>query len=388
MQEYKLLQSDTTNGLERMVVAALNEQGMKLYGDAMEFGGRKVQVVVKGIDGSGAAESPQDVLVRIASAELKSAEATLKAAQAQGAAEVASSSLATIALELSRKADLFMGKVPYDQLPEFPVGRKVNVANKAARLALVNYTDLTIAYESDTGEAWGLDANADASVEANWSRLGNAQAIGVSSFNGRTGNVAPQAGDYDAGKISETLERRYVTTEQITAWNAKPGPQDIADAINQALSGGELPFETKQHATDTYLTKGARGAVSGVAPLDVDGRVPDANLPDKLFKARQWRDVKASRGYDTWATNSTGAELDLFIRTNAISDSGKYIIIKMRPTPTGTIMNFQGDAVSVTGSRYLEFQVKVPIGWQYAVYLSGGTATLDISAIGVWRELS
>lgn len=55
MQEYKLLQSDTTLGLERMVIAALNEQGMTLYGNPMEFGGRKVQAVIKGapIDGGG-----------------------------------------------------------------------------------------------------------------------------------------------------------------------------------------------------------------------------------------------------------------------------------------------------------------------------------------------
>lgn len=53
MQEYKLLQSDTTLGLERMVIAALNEQGMTLYGNPMEFGGRKVQAVVKGITSGG-----------------------------------------------------------------------------------------------------------------------------------------------------------------------------------------------------------------------------------------------------------------------------------------------------------------------------------------------
>lgn len=283
MQEYKILQSDSTHGLEMLVKEALNVAGMQLYGDASEFGGRKVQIVTKGVQsgsGAGGEVTPADVLVRVAEAELKAAQANLKATEAKGSADNANAQLAFLTLELSRKADLTSGKVPYDQLPEFPVGRKVNVPNKAARLALTNYTDLTIAYEADTGDAWGLDANADASLELNWSRLGNAQAVGVQSFNGRTGNIGPQQGDYITSMVPEALGKRYVTEDQIASWTAKAGPAEITAAINQALAGGDLPFETKQHATDTYLPKAQVGIPGGVAPLGADRKVPAANLPD------------------------------------------------------------------------------------------------------------
>ena len=283
MQEYKILQSDSTHGLEMLVKEALNVAGMQLYGDASEFGGRKVQIVTKGVQsgsGAGGEVTPADVLVRVAEAELKAAQANLKATEAKGSADNANAQLAFLTLELSRKADLTSGKVPYDQLPEFPVGRKVNVPNKAARLALTNYTDLTIAYEADTGDAWGLDANADASLELNWSRLGNAQAVGVQSFNGRTGNIGPQQGDYITSMVPEALGKRYVTEDQIASWTAKAGPAEITAAINQTLAGGDLPFETKQHATDTYLPKAQVGIPGGVAPLGADRKVPAANLPD------------------------------------------------------------------------------------------------------------
>ena len=122
------------------------------------------------------------------------------------------------------------GKVPTAQLPDIPAGRKIVVADEAARLALPVHPDLTIAYQSDTGDAWGLDADSDPSIAANWTLLGNAQAGGVTSFNGRTGNVTPQAGDYTAAQVG-------------------------------AIPGAE------------------KGAADGVATLDETGKVPAAQLP-------------------------------------------------------------------------------------------------------------
>lgn len=410
MQGYRLLQSDTSGGLEKMVLKALNEDGMSLLGGPMELAGRKVQAIV-----SGATEQPAELMTRIASAELKAAEATLKAAEAKGSAETATSSLASIALEFSGKADIVGGKVPYDQLPEFPVGRKVNVANKAARLALTDYTDLTIAYESDTGDAWGLDANADASVEGNWSRLGNAQAVGVSSFNGRTGNVGPQAGDYDASKISETLTRRYVTTEQITAWDAKPGPQEISEAISLALAGSDLPLETKQHAADTYLAKASRGVASGVAPLGADSKVPAANLPtvdlsgliplaqkgaasgvaplgtdkkvpavnlpDVVLPRRIYRNALATKTLGFWYKNETTQEVEVFARTAIANNAGTLTFVVSPINGTTGGFTFISDGVQNAASL-LGLQVIVPPGWWYRLTLGADRA------LSSWIELS
>lgn len=378
------------------------------------------------------------------------------------------SRLGAIDTLLINKAPIVNGKVPYENLPEFPVGRKVNVANQASRLALAPYADLTIAYQSDTGDAWGLDANDDPAITANWSKLGNAQAVGVSSFNGRTGSIGPQTGDYNAGQISELLDKRFVTSGQITEWNEKPTTTQVDSKIAAAASNTNTRLTAVESiasladlkgdsaatnilAVDTRLTqvnstldgkittltngkmdkteKGAangvaplvggkvptvnlttnvaggvvlldsqnkisssslyRGVANGVASLDAATKVPIAQLPTFLpQKARKWVDVKAVRPYNTWWVNNSGNDMEVFLRTNALTDNAKYVIVNIRETSTSAQMGFQSTYDNATGSRYLSHQVTVPAGWQYAVVISGGSVASDINAIGVWRELS
>lgn len=367
------------------------------------------------------------------------------------------------------KANLVNGKIPYEQLPEFPVGRKVNVANQASRFALSRYADLTIAYQSDTGDAWGLDANADPAISANWSKLGNAQGIGVASFNGRTGQIGPMKGDYDAGKITELVEKRFVTTDQIAKWDASSDAAGVttfkgrsgtvvptsgdytADLITETAtrkfvtneqvtswngkettSGSQAKADAvKTYADTTFLTKAQRGAVNGVAslnadgkipigqlilnvaggvpqiatngkinssmlnfnvaggvaPLDGDVKVPLANLPTFMpQRARIWRDNK--RQYNTWLVNTTGNEMDVYIRTNAITDVNAYLVINMRENNTATQMTFAATLmVGPAGNRYYQHQATVPVGWQFAINIAGGAAH-TINHISVWRELS
>jgi hypothetical protein len=232
--------------------------------------------------------------------------------------------LTAIDASLMSKAPLVNGKVPYENLPEFPVGRKVNVANRAARLALSVYSDITIAYQSDTGDAWGLDANADPAIDANWSKLGNAQAIGVASFNGRTGQIGPMSGDYNAGLITELVDKRFVSQEQITRWDASAGggvssfngrtgsivplaADYTADMITESstkkfvttaqaaswdaketTAGSQAKASAAQtaavasaktYADSTFIPLSQKNVANGIAPLGADSRVPAANLP-------------------------------------------------------------------------------------------------------------
>lgn len=339
--------------------------------------------------------------------------------------------LGAIDSQLIGKAPIVNGKVPYENLPEFPVGRKVNVANRAARLALSPYTDLTIAYESDTGDAYGLDANADPAITANWSKLGNAQAIGVSSFNGRTGAIGPQNGDYITNQISETLTKQFVTPEQKSLWDAKPTVEQVdgkiaaqttrIDALDSSkldkaekgalngvatLANGKVPIsQLPTSAGGTTTTAGTlpvfdangklgnalvyRDSASGLCPLDASRKVPIVNLPSFLpQKARTWVDVKSSRTYNAWFTNNSGNDMEVFIRTNAISDNAKYLLVNMRANDTSSTLAFAGTFDNATGNRYLSFQTTVPKGWQYAVQIAAGTTASTINNIAVWRELS
>lgn len=115
------------------------------------------------------------------------------------------SRLTSAETSIANKADLVSGKIPLSQLPDLPVGRKVSVANKAARLALEVHPDLTIAYESDTADAWALDAGEDPSIEANWDSIWNAQ-IG---YKGRVINLGRSADFETAIKLREEAELKY-----------------------------------------------------------------------------------------------------------------------------------------------------------------------------------
>jgi hypothetical protein len=291
--------------------------------------------------------------------------------------------LISVESELLNKAPLVNGKIPYANLPDLAAGRKVNVANRAARLQLSRHPDLTIAYESDTAEAWALNANDNPAIDSNWSKLGDAQSQGVASFNGRTGAIGPQQGDYNTGQISEILGKEFVTAAQKTEWSAKETPTGAQTKATAAQTAA------KTYADSTFIPVTQKNAVSGLAPLDANKRVPVANLPTFLpQKARKWVDVKASRFYNTWWVNGSGNDMEVFLRTNALSDNAKYIIVNMRENSTSPTFGFQCTYDNATGNRYLSHQVTVPAGWQYAVLISGGAVASDISAIGVWRELS
>lgn len=183
----------------------------------------------------------------------------------------------TLEAALPTKADLVSGKIPMDQLPDMPVGRKVSVQDEAARLALPIHGDITIAYQIDTADAWVLDANEDPSVEGNWDKLGNAKGTGVDSFNGRTGNVTPANGDYNADQITQTATKTFVSPSERASWNSRVTEPELSSRIVNLK--GEL--ET------TYVKRNLRGAKDGVASLGPDGLVPIEQLPPQGLSPAQ-----------------------------------------------------------------------------------------------------
>lgn len=122
-------------------------------------------------------------------------------------------------------ASLVAGKVPASQLPDPTAGRKVIVADQAARLALPVWDDLTIAYQSSDSTTWGLDADANPSVAGNWTLMGSTAVDGVSTFNGRTGVVVPQTGDYTAAQVGADAAGVAASSMATHLVAADPHPQ-------------------------------------------------------------------------------------------------------------------------------------------------------------------
>lgn len=280
------------------------------------------------------------------------------------------------------KADLVDGVVPFSQLPNLPVGRKLVVADAAERLTLPVHPDITIAYEESTAEAWALGAGDDPSDAGNWTQLGTASVTDVVSFKGRTGNVAPQTGDYTADQITETANRLFLTPTMQTAWSAKETTSGAQTKANTAVTTAVA--NAKTYADNTFLAKSQRAANNGVAPLGDDGKIPAIHIPVKAN--RVWRDMTTSRSSGDWYTNTSGSELELYLSSNNANDGG-YFSVMLRANASSPGMSFVGNSTnsSTSGAHTRVFNnITVPVGWQYSV----NTTNLGLRPITRWYELS
>ena len=166
-------------------------------------------------------------------------------------------------------ASLVAGKVPASQLPDPATGRKVIVADPAARLALPEWDDLTIAYQQSDSTAWGLDAGADPSVAGNWSLMGSTAVDGVSAFNGRTGPVEPQAGDYTAAQVGADPAGAAAAAVA----NHRADPNAHAGYVTVAQAAAAAPVQSVNGMTGSVtITK----ASIGLSNVD---NTSDANKP-------------------------------------------------------------------------------------------------------------
>jgi hypothetical protein len=324
--------------------------------------------------------------------------------------------LGVIDSKLLDKADLVSGKVPLSQLPDITAGRKVNVANRAARLALKSYADLTIAYQSDTAEAWALNANENPAIDSNWSKLGDANVQGVTAFNGRTGQVAPQTNDYHAGQISELVDKQFVTADQKTDWSSRETTTGSQSKATAAIASAKLYADntfiplTQKGATNGLAplvsgrvpvanlpvnqtngvagldangkinpTQYNKGAASGVAPLDSDSRVPINNLPTFLPQSKRiWRDVKSVRNVGTWYNNTSPNEREVHVRASlAGAPANRFVSLQIRENASATSFIFNSTVLTNVGTGGLTYAdantITVPAGWQYQLASVGGS---------------
>jgi hypothetical protein len=91
-------------------------------------------------------------------------------------------------------------------------------------------------------------------------RGGGGGSTGVTSFNGRTGDVTPQNGDYTKGQVG-------LGNVDNTADADKP----VSTAMQTALNG--------------KVDSSEKGTASGIATLGADGKVPTNQLPGAVFFA-------------------------------------------------------------------------------------------------------
>ena len=89
----------------------------------------------------------------------------------------------------------------------------------------------------------------------------NAPEGGVTSFNGRTGAITPQEGDYTAEMVGAVSEEDV----------------GVANGVAELDSTGKVP--TSQLPSMDYIPNSEKGANSGVATLDASGKLASAQKP-------------------------------------------------------------------------------------------------------------
>lgn len=106
---------------------------------------------------------------------------------------------------------------------------------------------------------------------------------GVTTFNGRTGAVTPQAGDYTADMVGARASDWTPTAEDVGAVPTTRTVNGKALSADITLGAGDVgarPSTWTPNATDVgAIPAGQKGAAGGVAELDSTGRVPSTQLP-------------------------------------------------------------------------------------------------------------
>jgi len=128
---------------------------------------------------------------------------------------------------LSAKADLVAGKVPSAQIPETHFkGKYISLSALQAAVPTSQDGDYAIVDA-------GIGSNAQNYIwdaQAGWVASGSGG--GVSSFNGRTGAVTSQNGDYTTAQVTQASDKLYTSQDEKDAWNAKIEAPNIGNKDN------------------------------------------------------------------------------------------------------------------------------------------------------------
>lgn len=258
------------------------------------------------------------------------------------------------------------GIVLTSQLPDITAAKKVTVADEVARLALPIHGDLTIAYQTDDGSTWGLNANDDPSVPSNWSQIGSVAVSGVNSFNGRVGNVIPQGGDYSTSQIagfnddvsaligtqviagtnikveySGTTKKTKISAELVvirTPTNTSPtnGSVDVSVTTTLVASSYAHLYGVARQYREFQVDLVAGDFSSPVRSIQVDAdswMIDPALLDDTEFKWR-CRDVDIDGEVSEWSESQSFTTLDIYVVTPVITSPTEGGTVAERDQPT------------------------------------------------------
>lgn len=158
------------------------------------------------------------------------------------------------------------GKIPTADLPQIDTVERSSVPNQAARLALPVSAKFRITIQTDVQRQFYLDPGANPSVAGNWVD-GGSVASAVTSFNGRTGNVTPQQGDYTAEQIGALPVPAADGVRRVLIGQT-PTAEVIVDNLTSTATGSPLSANMGKQLQDTKQAN-ITGAASTVTSTNL-----------------------------------------------------------------------------------------------------------------------
>lgn len=221
------------------------------------------------------------------------------------------------------------GKIPAG-LIDMIQSSYVVVADQTARLALPQSANLTICVQADIDTLFYLNGNLDPTVPSNWFSGQSATVSGVSRVFGRTGDVIAVAGDYNADQITETPNRRFLSTTEKAAYAAKQDKlvsgTNIRTLFQKSILGpGDLTPTPNE---------------MGCAPTIHTHTVAEINDWVAKFSEQLAAKLKPGRGISVSYNSSTG-DVTIDSSTGATGDGGRpYISAERLAAAAGQLHTF------------------------------------------------
>ena len=236
-----------------------------------------------------------------ASTSAQSAKTAAETAQGKAEAASASAQSAKTAAETAQgKAEAASASVQSAKTAAETAQGKAEAASTSAQSAKTAALDSSKLSKSWAVGGTGTRTGEDTNNARYWSEQAqNAAGGGVSSFNGRSGAVAPQKGDYTAAMVgadeqgaAQTVQDNlnthaqnttaHISATERTAWNAKANAADLTshvdDAVKHISATERTAWNAKANAAD--LTSHVDDAVKHISATERTAWNAKANAAD------------------------------------------------------------------------------------------------------------
>ena len=298
----------------------------------------------KAEDAQAAAEAAQ---TKAETAQSKAETAQSKAETAQGKAESAQSAAESAAASASGSASAAASSasaaaLSEDAAAEYEAGAKTAAASAAANGKLseswaVGGTGTRTGEDTNNAKYWAMTA------------LGAAGG-GVTSFNGRSGAVAPQIGDYTAEMVGADAQGAAQTVQGNLNTHAENTIKHITAAERTAWNGKQnaLTFDTTptEGSTNPVTSGGVKAALDDL-PQPIIGTAPPTTSTvgvvgqeyiDKTNKRVWYCTAAESTGY-TWILTSAGlsTKVNTTLSASGWSTEKKYTVSNANITATSAV---------------------------------------------------